>query len=86
MRVLVPDDDALSFQLLFGYVGALALVTLLPLALILAWAAPAVFAGFTPTVFGFIVVNGLCDNVLSDYLWVGTCVCVYVCKKRGGIG
>lgn len=75
MRVLVPDDDALSFQLLFGYVGALALLTLLPVALVLAAAAPKVFAGFTPTVFGFIVVNGLCDNVLSDYLWVRALLC-----------
>ena len=70
LRVLVPDDAALSFQLLFGYVGALALLTLLPVALILAKAAPQVFAGLTPTVLGFIVVNGLCDNVISDYLWV----------------
>lgn len=70
LRVLVPDDAALSFQLLFGYVGAMALVTLLPVTGILAATAPQVFTGLTPTVFGFIVVNGLCDNVLSDYLWV----------------
>lgn len=26
-------------------------------------------AGFSATILGFIVLNGLCDNVLSDYLW-----------------
>lgn len=26
-------------------------------------------AGFSLTILGFIVLNGLCDNVLSDYLW-----------------
>lgn len=74
LRILVPDDTCVSFQLLFGYVGLLALSTLLPLTLIFTQVIPSMFEGFTFAVFGFIVVNGLCDNVLSDYLWARSIV------------
>lgn len=64
LRVLVPDDSVMSFQLLFGYIGLFNAAALLPVLIILIFAAPAVFAGFSASVLGFIVLNGLCDNVL----------------------
>lgn len=76
LRVLVPDDRSVSFQLLFGYVGLLSLLLLLPptLLLLLTHALPSVFAGLSLSVLGFIVLNGLADNVLSDYLWARSIV------------
>ena len=58
MRIMVPNDSVLSFQLLFGYIGLFNAISLLPVLLILRATTPSVFAGFTPTVFGFIIMNG----------------------------
>jgi len=71
LRVLVPDDSSVSFQLLFGYIGLLSLLLLLPptLLLLATHTLPSIFVGLSLPVLGFIIVNGLADNVLSDYLW-----------------
>ena len=76
LRVLVPDDSSVSFQLLFGYIGLLSLLLLLPptLLLLATHTFPSMFDGMTMSVLGFIVLNGLADNVLSDYLWARSIV------------
>ncbi|KAM3573048.1 hypothetical protein VYU27_004981 [Nannochloropsis oceanica] len=76
LRVLVPDDSSVSFQLLFGYIGLLCLLLLLPptLLLLATHTFPSIFDGMTVSVLGFIVLNGLADNVLSDYLWARSIV------------
>eukprot|EP00624_Nannochloropsis_granulata_P003196 evm.model.NODE_2618_length_17309_cov_37.127159.3 len=76
LRVLVPDDSSVSFQLLFGYIGLLSLLLLLPptLLLLATHTLPSIFDGMTMSVLGFIVLNGLADNVLSDYLWARSIV------------
>lgn len=65
----VPDDDTVALPLLFGYLGALNAILLLPVVLILSINQPAMFRGLTPEVFGVVSLKGLFDNVLSDYLW-----------------
>jgi solute carrier family 35 protein F5 len=69
MRILVPEEGKLSFQLLFGYIGLFNGLSLLPVLLILIRAAPKVFAGFSLAALGLIMANGFADNVLSDYFW-----------------
>ena len=55
--------------LFFGYLGVLNCAMLAPIVVVLLIVDPRVFSGLTATVFGFVTVKGLCDNVLSDYLW-----------------
>jgi len=69
MRVLVPDDRVISFQLAFGYLGLFNAVALLPVLLLLIFFHPSSVAGFSWKAFGLVVLNGLADNVLSDYFW-----------------
>lgn len=42
LRILVPDESVMSFQLLFGYIGLLNALVLLPVLLILVQTAPQV--------------------------------------------
>lgn len=42
LRILVPDESVMSFQLLFGYIGVLNALVLLPVLLILVQTAPQV--------------------------------------------
>ena len=68
VRVLCPRDESLmSMEVLLGYIGLFNMVALSPILFY------QLFAGnhkeLTLVVFGFLVIKGLLDNVLSDYLW-----------------
>ena len=72
IRLKVPDEEKLPMQLLLGYIGFLTICAVLPILIII------MVAGgpdtmrldkLTGEVSGFILLNGLADNVISDYLW-----------------
>ncbi|KAJ1424877.1 hypothetical protein B484DRAFT_432237, partial [Ochromonadaceae sp. CCMP2298] len=56
IRYQIPDDEGISMQLLLGYVGLLNALFFLP-------------AHLSGVVIGFMLLNGMCNNVISDYLW-----------------
>ena len=88
LRHLCPQDETrMSMQLLFGYIGLLNMMSLLPIALWVVLMYPqnngqaadsnmhsdddiaSTHSTITWSVFLFIILKGLLDNVLSDYLW-----------------
>ena len=77
IRLQVPDEETVSVQLVFGYIGLVCFFLLLPVAVVLfalgsSAASGGAFSGaqsLTWTALGFIILGGLCDNVFSDYLW-----------------
>ena len=91
IRVLLPHDESLvNMQLFLGFVGLWNCILLAPVAIFqlsslvsLSW-----------IVFGFVVLKGLLDNVLSDYLWARAVVvmdpgatihpCIGFLERRGG--
>jgi solute carrier family 35 protein F5 len=82
-RVLCPHDESLySMQKLLGYIGLLNMVALSPIALY-QWS-----IGNTVQweVVGFLVVKGLFDNVLSDYLWLRAVILTSATVATVGLG
>lgn len=76
IRLQVPDEETVSVQLVFGYIGLVCFFLLLPVAVVMfalgSTATGGAFGGaqsLTWTALGFIILGGLCDNVFSDYLW-----------------
>lgn len=69
LKFKVRDDISIAMPLLLGYMGALNAAILSPIVVILC--ATGVEGGkhFTSTVFAFLMLGGLIDYVLSDYLW-----------------
>jgi len=83
-RVLCPRDESLySMQVLLGYIGLLNMVVLAPIMIYqlltgtteLAW-----------VILGFLVVKGLFDNVLSDYLWLRAVILTNATVATVGLG
>jgi len=83
-RVLCPKDESLySMQVLLGYIGLLNMVVLAPIMIYqlltgtteLAW-----------VILGFLVVKGLFDNVLSDYLWLRAVILTNATVATVGLG
>ena len=69
-RVLCPRNESFySMQLVLGYMGFLSMLLLLPVALYVGSTTP-----LSWTIFGALVLKGLMDNVLSDYLWLSVSV------------
>jgi solute carrier family 35 protein F5 len=83
-RVLCPHDENLySMQLLLGYVGLLNMVILSPVA------AFQILSGRTELVWivvGVLVLKGLFDNVLSDYLWLRAVILTNATVATVGLG
>jgi solute carrier family 35 protein F5 len=83
-RVLCPHDEKLySMQLLLGYVGLLNMVILSPVA------AFQILSGRTELVWvvvGVLVLKGLFDNVLSDYLWLRAVILTNATVATVGLG
>ncbi|KAL7529913.1 hypothetical protein ACHAWF_003155 [Thalassiosira exigua] len=102
LRHVCPKDEGrMSMQLLFGYVGLLNMVILLPFGL---WAglsgeppnpseegssdngAGDVHKTLTGSIFLFLVLKGLLDNVLSDYLWARAVLLTSATVASVGVG
>jgi solute carrier family 35, member F5 len=70
IKRFVPNDDVIAMPLLLGYLGLFNVILLAPLlALLTITSGGGIFNNFSPKVFGLICVEGLFDDVLSDYLW-----------------
>jgi solute carrier family 35, member F5 len=83
-RVLCPSDEAIySMQTLLGYIGLLNMVVLSPLAIYLLLSGSA-HLGWT--VVSVLVVKGLLDNVLSDYLWLRAVMLTNATTATVGLG
>jgi len=83
-RLLCPHDESLySMQRLLGYIGLTNLVFLSPVAI---WQLLVSGVQVSPTVFGFLVVKGLFDNVLSDYLWLRSVILINATVATVGLG
>ena len=83
IRVVCPHDESLySMQRLLGYVGLINMVALSPIAL------GEVFGrvGLSPVVVGLLILKGLFDNVLSDYLWLRAVLLINATVATVGLG
>lgn len=69
IRRQIPTDDGISMQLLLGYIGLFNALMLSPVLIVMIAMKIKDVYSVTPSIVGFISLNGLCDNVLSDYLW-----------------
>ena len=65
----VPNDEYANIPLFFGYLGLINAIVLFPVVLFLHWTQIEPLDGLTWEIFGLLVLKGLFDNVLSDYLW-----------------
>jgi solute carrier family 35 protein F5 len=85
VRVLCPRDESLmSMQLLLGYVGVWNGLFLSP---IIFWQLGiAKSVRISPFVLGCLLLNGLFDNVLSDYLWARSVVLTSATVATVGLG
>jgi solute carrier family 35 protein F5 len=84
VRVLCPRDESLmSMQLFLGFVGFWNMIVLSPIAL---YQVATHTTTLTVVVFGFVIVKGLLDNVLSDYLWARAVVLTSATVATVGVG
>jgi len=106
IRFLCPKDESkMSMQLMFGYIGLLNLLLLLPVAV---WVnfpsgvrdeaenqtnaeaddevSSSVHTTLTWSIFLFLVLKGLLDNVLSDYLWARAVILTSATVASVGVG
>ena len=67
----VPVDGPVSLRRVFGYIGLINAIALLPVLLALHWTGSLPLHRLSASVFGWLVLKGLGDNVLSDLLWAG---------------
>ena len=85
VRLLCPKDESLmSMQLFLGYVGLWNMVVLSPIAVYQLGIAHSVT--LSAWVFGCLVVTGLFNNVLSDYLWARSVVLTSATVASVGLG
>jgi solute carrier family 35 protein F5 len=70
----VPNEEVLSMQLLFGYIGVINTIMLGPIVLGMSAAGVLTLHGLTGVVAAWIIVGALFNNVLSDYLWARSIV------------
>ena len=111
LRHLCPkDEDRMSMQLLFGYVGLLNMISLFPVAIWLVVSSQSSEDGISPspglspedgaddgiattttttltwTIFLFLILKGLLDNVISDYLWARAVILTSATVASVGLG
>mmetsp|Transcript_15588 Transcript_15588/g.25308 ORF Transcript_15588/g.25308 Transcript_15588/m.25308 type:complete len:298 (-) Transcript_15588:86-979(-) len=113
IRHLCPkDEDRMSMQLLFGYIGLWNMVLLLPMAIWVAlspnddndgsqnihpesaseWESPSsddtitIHTTLTWSIFLFLLLKGLLDNVVSDYLWARAVILTSATVASVGVG
>jgi drug/metabolite transporter (DMT)-like permease len=68
IRKKIPDDSGISMQLLLGYIGLVNFVLLLPVLIVFCVLNYGNIMAATSTILGFIILTGIIDNALSDYL------------------
>ena len=90
-RVLCPHDESLySMQLILGYIGLLSLIVLSPVAIAIWFTSSssssqgALFQ--SGWVLGAIILKGLLDNVLSDFLWLRAVILTNATVATVGLG
>ncbi|CAN0208017.1 unnamed protein product, partial [Phaeothamnion confervicola] len=69
LRAGAAPDRETAMGLLLGYLGLFLVVALAPAAIAVLVLSPETRVALTPRVLGLVVVKGLFDNVLSDFLW-----------------
>lgn len=69
IRYKIPDDEGISMQLLLGYIGLINAITLSPVLIVLSLMGLANITQLTGAIFGFILLNGIFNTAVSDYLW-----------------
>jgi solute carrier family 35 protein F5 len=74
IKVFCPADNKSSMMLLFGYLGLLNAIFLTPIVLAFCFTNFIDIKSLTYFIFLMLVVKGLFDNVLSDYLWARACL------------
>ena len=85
VRVICPRNESLmSMELLLGYIGLFNMVGLSPILFYQLYDGS--HAQLTWVVFGFLVIKGLLDNVLSDYLWARSVVLTSATVATVGLG
>jgi solute carrier family 35 protein F5 len=107
LRHLCPkEEDRMSMQLLFGYVGLLNMIILFPVAIFLLSPTPSrdhappeygpddaatadgstATTTLTWTILLFLILKGLLDNVISDYLWARAVILTSATVASVGLG
>jgi solute carrier family 35, member F5 len=82
-RLLCPHDESLySMQLILGYIGLIDMILLAPIAIYQVWADSQI----TWLVLGCVVLKGLFDNVISDYLWLRSVILTNATIATVGLG
>lgn len=85
VRVMCPRDESLmSMELLLGYIGLFSMTGLSPI--LIYQLTQGSHADLTWVVLGFLVIKGLLDNVLSDYLWARAVVLTSATVATVGLG
>lgn len=85
IRVLCPKDESLmSMPLFLGFLGLWIFVALLPFVLLQLLVDTPV--GLSAAVVGALVIKGLIDNVLSDYLWARSVILTSATVANVGMG
>ena len=67
LRIKVTDDEIVPMQLVLGYMGLTTMILCSPILIFMFMYGR--LEQITVTVFGFILLNGILDNVVADYLW-----------------
>ena len=68
IRKKISNDHGISMQLLLGYIGLVNLILLLPVLIIFCLLDYGNILAATSTILGYIIITGILDNALSDYL------------------
>lgn len=85
VRVLCPRNESLmSMEVLLGYIGLFNMVALSPILFYQLYQGN--HSELTWVVFGFLVIKGLLDNVLSDYLWARSVILTSATVATVGLG
>mmetsp|Transcript_22472 Transcript_22472/g.32802 ORF Transcript_22472/g.32802 Transcript_22472/m.32802 type:complete len:387 (-) Transcript_22472:38-1198(-) len=74
IKIKIPEDDGVSMQLLFGYIGAVTAVLLSPVIFFLGVFNLGNIYDLTGKIFGFLLLGSIFNNVISDYLWARSVV------------
>ena len=69
IRHMLGEDEGVSMTLFFGFMGGLLFIIIGPLLAVAATLFHAPLGSLTWASFGLVLLKGLLDNVLSDYLW-----------------
>ena len=83
-RIYCPKNESLySMQTLLGYIGLCNFLVLSPYAMYLLLSGQ---SQLTWIILGFLVLKGLFDNVLSDYLWLRAVILTNATTATVGLG